>query len=180
MYNFVHIPKTGGISAVRWIHGHPFINSNAVYSSVHHRMVCHPGINCFTIVREPISRIISGYRFWKYGSTQHAAKGSGTLRDFVESGDVHARTQIHWIPRHLWHDVIVVKYQKDLEEPLKRLFEYLKLEAPKKPFQTANVSNGDPVTLDSDDLEWLRDHYREDFELWDAVNAQPELFLKVL
>jgi hypothetical protein len=36
------------------------------------------------------------------------------------------------------------------------------------------------VTLDPEDLEWLRDHYREDFELWDAVNAQPEIFKKVI
>lgn len=88
----------------------------------------------------------------------------------------HVEPQSNWLPKECWKNLTVLRYQKEMTEKLEAF-----LGVPlKKPLTRRNVSHGDPVTLDPEDLEWLRDQYREDFELWDAVNSQPELFKKVI
>jgi len=42
-----------------------------------------------------------------------------------------------------------------------------------------NVSKGEMVTLDDKVMEWIRDFYKSDFELWDAVHKNPEKFKAV-
>jgi hypothetical protein len=91
----------------------------------------------------------------------------------------HIRPQSFWIPRDAWLNTVVIRYQSDMESQLKRFLEYTgKPQTGHLPFR--NVSRGPRETLDGDDLTWIREYYRADFELWDAVNEHPELFKKVI
>ncbi len=94
---------------------------------------------------------------------------------------LHTWPQVHWIPRDTWSKTIVIKYRRDLGEVLEPLLEYLEIPWGGETLRPINVTaKKDQEELDPEDLEWIQDHYRDDFDLWDAVNTNPELFKRVI
>ena len=192
MWYLVHIPKTGGISFGQ--HLEKQYRPNFYYTKSH-SATCSID-NSITVIRDPVERFLSAFNFWKHGSSYCALSSSKTenLKEYIEyvknedprlqckhSKMMHTWPQVHWVPRDTWSKTVVIRYRKNLSEVLEPLLEYIEIPWDGSQCQNLNVtSKRDDVTLDSDDLEWLRDHYREDFELWDAVNTRPEIFKKVL
>ena len=135
---------------------------------------------------------MSMYRFWRYGSDRMVQSNQGTIKDYIHyiktnsdllidkfTKDVHYHQQIRWIPENTWSRAIVLKYQPDMTRSSEKLLEHLGI-SQKSVLEHKNVSKGQPELLDHEDLNWIRDYYKSDFELWDSVNNHPELFKKVI
>lgn len=187
---FVHIPKTGGQSISDYLN---------LRTEKAHSLRCDSNGSYFTVVREPISRFDSMYRFWRNGSTEHRRDHvfkkkvqDVTVKDYIcmiqeqksdlchaFTTDAHVKPQSYWIPRDSWPNVVVIRYQSDMKVQLQKILEYLG-RSQTKALPLRNVSNGSRETLDEYDLLWVREYYKDDFELWDHVNNSPELFKNVI
>ena len=195
MYQFVHIPKTGG-SALQSL----FRKEEMIQTGPFHNLRCaYTYYTYIAVVRDPVSRFISIYRFWKYGTKKYnrdhhftSKFKNFTIKDFIEGFKTdprmfvyshtiedHFRPQVYWVPREFWANTVVVRYQHDLTPSIQKLFEYIGTSSNIE-MERKNVSLGAPETLDEIDLAWIHEYFRADFELWDAVNEHPELFKKVI
>jgi hypothetical protein len=47
-------------------------------------------------------------------------------------------------------------------------------------YNITRSKEGENVILDEEDLNWIREHFKEDFDLWNKLHNQPELFLRVI
>jgi len=187
---FVHIPKTGGQSISDYLN---------LGTEKAHSLRCDSDGSYFTVVREPISRFESMYRFWKNGSTEHRRDhvfkkkvADVSIKDYIRmiqdqksdlfhafTTDAHVKPQIYWIPKSAWSNVVVIRYQSDMKVQLQKILEYLG-RSQTKALPLRNVSNGPRETLDKDDLVWVKEYYKDDFELWNSVSNHPELFKVVI
>lgn len=51
----------------------------------------------------------------------------------------------------------------------------------KEPVRKINVSRKDTeAKLDSEDIKWISNNYKADFDLWDNLQKRPELFRKII
>jgi hypothetical protein len=193
MYQFVHVPKTGGLALQSFLIKH-YRWDLELKCSVEHDVICTPWRDSIIIIREPVSRFMSMYRFWKNGSDKMRPQNEHkeTIKEYIEliktNNDhlidkytkyVHYRGQYTWIPKNTWSQTIVLRYKSDMSQSANELLEYLGI-TPKCSLEYKNVSKGPQEVLDEDDIKWIRDYYKKDFELWDSVNNHPELFKKVI
>jgi len=195
MYTFIHPTKTGGISFGTYLKKwYPTI----IQGDSDHKNKCSRTNNPIVIVREPLDRFISQYNFWKYGSNyaicKHVGINTFTIDDyihFIKSENrklvtLHTRMEHHkpqsfWTPKDVYSNTIVIRYTKTLNDALGPLLRYLGLE-PRGPFCSPNniTRQKDSVVLNTSQIEWIKEYYKEDFDIWGLVNTQPELFKYVI
>ena len=194
-YIFVHTPKCGGLSMRKFSKDSPIKGFDKI-----HRLTCKNGVNPIIIVRDPIDRFISLYRFWKNGSSdvfkkkyasKHTVKEfidcmkAKRMKSLVQTGGTmrcHFQTQTCWIQSDTYARAIVIRYQKDLGPSITKLFEYLGMPLPSEEYPRVNESirGSESVDLDEVDIAWIHEYYAADFVLWDLVNNHPEQFRKVI
>jgi hypothetical protein len=88
----------------------------------------------------------------------------------------------NWIDEASYKNTIVIIYQKNLQEKVYKVMDYIKLndDFRKNRINRVNVSRKDiEVNLDEKDIKWISEHFKEDFILWDKVHNNPELFKAV-
>jgi hypothetical protein len=96
---------------------------------------------------------------------------------------IHYFPQVYWIHPDFFENAIVIKYTENLDEKIHALLDYLHIPDKHIELERSNVTRtneGDHAVLDEEDIVWLREHFREDFELWNAVHENPERFKYVL
>jgi hypothetical protein len=96
---------------------------------------------------------------------------------------IHYFPQVYWIHPDFFENAIVIKYTENLDEKIHALLDYLHIPDKCIELERSNVTRtkeGEQAVLDEEDILWLREHFREDFELWDAANETPERFKYVL
>mgnify|MGYP001308426583 CR=1 FL=1 len=70
-YTFIHPTKTGG-SALEFYFKKNY--SNKIYNNGH-SLKCNSSANPIIIIRDPIDRIISMYKYWKNGADERTIEG---------------------------------------------------------------------------------------------------------
>ena len=96
---------------------------------------------------------------------------------------LHFFPQVFWINREFFENSIIIKYTDDLDEKIHDLLKYLKIDDKGIPLEKSNVTrkkDGEEVYLESEDIIWFSEHFKDDFELWNAAHETPERFKYVL
>lgn len=182
---FLHVPKTGGSSVVEFLRQYDF------------ELLGHEGSiekNTVLIIREPIDRFKSSFKYWKQNCiADNTCDESVTVSDFIENikknnavlntthtWDVHYLPQSKYIDETKYKNAIVIRYCDRMEDKLHLLLQYLNIENKHIELNHVNQSQEYPIHIQYDDLSWIMDYYKNDFDLWNKLKNNPELFLKVI
>lgn len=186
MYQFVHIPKTGGCALSGFLkRRHPDL-----FEEKSHEFCVASSENPIVVVREPTERALSIYNFSVNGSEMFAPEWSlekntsfrqfiDTAQSLIDSMIIHTLPQSRWLKPEHYGKTIVVKYRKNLVEGVQGLEGYLGL--PRSNYIPKwNVSkNKSQLRLSTYDKEKIFEIYKSDFELWNDLDLSPERFKKV-
>ncbi len=201
-YIFIHPTKCGGTAVANYFRDH---YSDFIIGGHEHATKCQSN-NSIIIVREPYDRFISMYYYWKNGSIDGPFQRSQEfieqfkevgIKDFInilkdpelsQRNLFHGFTWIqHFLPTVEWignvnlKEIIVIKYDKDLNNSINKLID--RLEIPNKnvvlPFENVSKKE-DKIILDQTDRKDIYNLFYKDFLLWKEINKHPEKFRLVL
>ena len=190
-YAFIRPTKVGGTSVG------DFLSQN--YSSffyrpnpdryVHHNY-CGDVDNPVIIFRDPIDRFYSIFKFWKFGSESNP-RSLKFLREYehyninnfirlIQDKQFQTLQQgffraLHIAPQFYWYtgfleNIIVIKYSRDLQEPINKLLDFLNIKQKPITLSATNISKDlSKETLSSQNLKWINKYYRRDYELLDMI-----------
>ena len=177
MIRFIHIPKTGGISVVKWlkntdIHfkvGRPCPDGfGKIHSTASYWKERHPKkeINMFSIVRNPFTRLVSYYRYIK----SYDKNLDLSWEEFVYNKTTFCKhkpwmTQTEYIC-DVNKKIIVNKilYFENLENELQNFF---KINIPlsiENITNTKNINYYESYYKNQDIVSIVKEHFRDDFE----------------
>lgn len=191
MYAFVHVTKSGGTALERYFRAHV---AEHVRGDGHDATCDSTRDVPIIVIREPLDRFASMYRYWKHGSEVFGAGGGpvdANVKDFIaalRSND----TETLFRADYLWHhhvaptsawlgsaplsSIVAVRYRHDLGAALPALFAALGLPAPAAALERVNVSGVEDVELDDEDIQFVRERFAADFELWETLRTRPGAF----
>ena len=78
---------------------------------------------------------------------------------------------------------VVILYEDNLNDKIQSLLDYLNIENKGIYLERSNVTRkkeGEEVTLDENDIAWLKEQFKEDYELWNKAHSNHELFKIVI
>ena len=201
MYTFIHPTKTGGtfIGNILNKHFYNIFNKDSVFGNHSHLIRCSNTIKSVVTIRNPINRFISMYNYWKNGSElnfQTESSKNITIKEFINMikqndaelmnnyiWDLHYKPQSYWINDVNKNNVIVlINDETNLIHKLKCLIEYIGVPFPNIINEhRTNVSIVETTIdkLDSDDIEFIKSQYTDDFNLYNLAIEHPEEFKKV-
>lgn len=217
-YIFIHPTKCGGTAVKSFfmkVYPYHTIDINIMGDSPPvvpcHQTVCKDYDNPVIIIREPVDRFISMFKYWKSGAltfvdwsntSQKRIRGEGfiekyknyTIKDFIKllkakdsslyikfTFRLHYESYLYWIKPRDYSKTIVIKYCEDLNSKLPEILEALEIQSVNKSMEKINISNNsETITLDEEDLKYIKTVYKYDFELWDNINNNPALFKRVV
>jgi hypothetical protein len=142
------------------------------------------------------------YNYWKNGTCDSRYKrdeafkekyASVTIKDFIillktnSSGLFQGFTaQWHFIDYSYWinntdhANIIVIKYESDLNNKIQLLLSSLNIPVTKAVLPLYNRSIISNTRLDKYDLAFIKDYYKKDFELCKKIEDHPEQFKMVI
>jgi len=201
IYTFIHPTKTGGTACERFFEE----NYSKFIKGRGHDNKCTNNNNPIIIIRDPIDRFISMYKYWKYGSLDiDKFKRNSvflqnynqyTIKDFIrlirnkQHGDLyqsftwnqHFEPITNWINNTNYANIIVILYSKNLNEKINKLLNTLKIKIKPVELPIINVSNNkENIQLDDDDILFIKSYFADDFKLYNDVKNRPELFKQVI
>jgi hypothetical protein len=196
---FIHPTKCGGTTVENFMHENyrKYFQLNKA-----HGQSCLNHNNPVMIVRDPIDRFKSMFKFWKYGSRINRRSESFlnkyknvTVKQFIQfikndkkehlfggvTWDVHIKPITHWIKNTKLYNIIILKYQKNLDNSVQKLLEIMKIPSKNVHVPYFNVSScKENVILDDEDIQFIKEYYRSDYDLWEKINEHPYLFRVVI
>jgi len=200
-YTFIHPTKTGGTACETFFNEHysEFIKGRG------HDNKCTNNNNPIIIIRDPIDRFISMYKYWKYGSLDIDKYkrnsiflqnyNNYTIKDFIrliknkQDEDLHQSFTWNqhfepikkWINNTKYENIIVILYTKNLNEKINKLLDTLKIQPKPVKLPILNVSNNkENIQIDDNDILFIKSYFADDFTLYNDAKNQPELFKHVL
>ncbi len=201
MYTFIHPTKSGGTALEEYFASH----YDTYVKGKKHEILCSQTNNPIIVVREPIDRFVSIYQYWKNGSVdfdKHKRSedfvkrySKYSVKDFINlikknstnelyvtfTKKAHFDTTHAWINNTPYNKIIIIKYIKNLDLKMPYILKTLGIPDKKIPLPIANVTHSkEDVILDEDDLNFIRQRFKDDFELYNKVNNKKELFKMVL
>lgn len=202
MFTFIHPTKSGGTALERYFEAH---YKEYIVGKTHGNK-CSPTNNPIIVLREPIDRFISMYKYWKKGSkdikpyqrsNEFVSKyGNYTIKDFINllkdnakvdlcvsfTGNLHFVPTTHWIAKTPLDKIIIILYIKNLDIKMTHILKNLGVPDKKIPLGIVNESIGsdEDVILNEEDLQYINERFKDDFDLYEKAQTQPELFRMVL
>jgi len=200
-YTFIHPTKTGGTACEMFFRNYysEFINGEG------HDNKCTNDNNPIIIIRDPIDRFISMYKYWKGGSCDmYNYKRSKvfvqnyhnyTIKDFIKliknnrydvlcqdfTWDLHFQPITNWINNTNYKNIIIILYEKNLNEKINKLLSNLKIKNKGVELPMINISNNkETIKLDNEDIIFVQSYFANDFKLCDNIKNRPELFKFVI
>ena len=204
-YNFIHPTKTGGTAVEKFFNDNYFDHINGGQG---HAIKCGNNNKPIIIIRDPFSRFISMFMYWKYGATKglfvrneefinkHKNISIIEFMNFIKNNngelktlftwDIHFGKLIDWINNTDYKNIIVIKYEKDLNNSLQKLINKLNIpnknivlqkdNESKKNNNDLNIINANKQLINN----FLNIQYKEDVELYNKVINKPHLFKMVI
>jgi hypothetical protein len=200
-YTFIHPTKTGGTACENYFkqYYHEYITGSG------HVNVCTNLNKPIIVIREPVNRFISMYKYWLNGAidtrykrpTEFIEKYKNyDIKHFISliknnkkedlynkfTWDQHFHPITNWILDTEYSNIIIVKYDKTLNEKINKLITMLDIPNKHIDLPIVNISKNidEPIHLDDSDMEFIREHFKLDYELLEQINNQPELFKIVI
>jgi hypothetical protein len=200
-YTFIHPTKTGGTACEQF-----FMSYYSDYiTGSGHENVCENNNNPIIIIRNVVDRFVSMYKYWKNGAIDTKFKRTESfiakfnkynIQDFISliqnnnTEDLyydftwkdHFKPQSEWIKNVNYKNVIVIKHVKNLNEKINRLFYHLDIPNKGITLPIVNVSkpSEEVIILNGDNVRFIMNYFKEDFDLLNKINNSPELFRLVL
>ena len=197
--SFIHPTKCGGTAVENFLY-----SNYSRYFSLEkgHGPTCLNHNNSVIIVRDPIDRFKSIYKYWKYGSAMYERDndfiqkyGNVSVKQFIHflktnatehlynkaTWDVHFKPITHWIRNTQLNKIIILKYQKDIDPSIQKLLRLLKIPTNGKKVPHVNITKKkEVVVLDDEDIAFVKDYYQTDYALWEKIEQTPTLFRCVI
>jgi len=200
-YTFIHPTKTGGTACETFFKEH---YSDFIHGTGHDNK-CTNNNNPIIIVRDPIDRFISMYKYWKYGSLDIDKYkrnsvflqnyNAYTINDFIRliknkhyedlhqnfTWNKHFEPITNWINKTDYANIIVIVYEKNLNEKINKLLRVLNIKKKNFELPICNVSNNkENIQLDDTCILFVKSYFAEDYKLYDDINNRPQLFKHVI
>ena len=199
VYQFIHIPKTGGLSVEK------FVVENKLYDiiktdtdkelkvteidkdekvtfRIHHHYKCKDFDNPIIIIRHPESRFHSLYHQWKKIENNK----SKNVKNFIEAlknndydkkshifWHAHLKTQYHWIKGCNYKKLTIIRYNNDI---IKKLIKVLNITSLNDNVKINKSSYDKLETLNKKDITFIRKYYKDDYDFFREVNKNPSKF----
>lgn len=180
-YFFVHPTKCGGTAFLEYMKEHKLDIGERGHDS---KCSDHPHPIIF--LRDPVSRFISMYNYWKNGSERYPRIGRRfekySVDDYIRMIETSCTTLIagftsadHYAPQTKWISpddyakTIAVIHKRNLAPSIKELLEYIQFPIPDMPMGKVNVTNISLASLKPHHIEWIKKHYACDYELLDNL-----------
>jgi hypothetical protein len=201
MYTFIHPTKSGGTALEEYF----ALHYNKYIKGKKHDTLCTPTNNPILVLREPIDRFISMYKYWKNGSVDFNVHkrseeflkkyNNYSIKDFINLIRKNSVRELHvtftekyhfaltnyWINNTPYNKIIVIKYVKNLDMKMPQILKALGIPDKNIPLPIANVTiSKEDIILDEDDLNFIKRRFKDDFDLYNNVNNKKELFRMVL
>ncbi len=192
-FTFVHPTKCGGCAV------EDFLNENYsdYFSTEGHYNKCNFYNDSIIIVRDPVDRFKSMYKYWKYGSERHKinkehiekykniniktfismikTRSNNLITEFTQ--DIHYKPITHWI-NTTYNNIIILKYKKNLNNTIQNMIN--KMNIPNKVnklVKHTNISKStEEIVLDNEDLLFIKKYFISDYHLIYLINKHPKMF----
>ena len=199
-FTVVHPTKCGGTSInsiLKKYYSNYFIVEKDEIGKIH-ETICRDNNNPIILVRDPVDRFKSMYKYWKYGSEKHnqrtpkyksqiknmnikhyihLIKNKSPLLNNSYTWDKHYAPTTDWIKVSNYNKLIVVKYCKDLNISFQKMINAFNIPNLNIPIPHSNVSkNKEVIVLDEEDLQFIQEYFKKDYELIELINTTPRLF----
>lgn len=192
-FHFVHIPKTAG-TTIEYIfleHNYRVGRQNFPYKKKryckHNKTNCslwhvpakHTAVNfnnhiTFTVIRNPISRVISEYNWSKSWSKKYRDINNFILHELAGvnyKGDCHLIPQYEYIHDSYGNKIPNILRQELLEQDFNAFIKKydFKIKFKNKRYQTEHRANKTIGDLTQSSIDILHKYYKKDFELYDSL-----------
>lgn len=203
VYTFIHPTKSGGTAFEKYFREH----YRDHIQGMGHDNKCTNTNNPIIIVRDVKDRFLSMYKYWKGGSERCKRDKpwmdkykKTTILDFIEmiknkdkqlhtnfTSNDHLKNTSDWIVNTDYKNIIIIKYEKDMNNKIQTLIN--KLDIPNKniplPIVNKSIINIDyEKKLTSSEVEYvdkfIKEYFKKDIDLINAIQQNPELFKMVI
>jgi hypothetical protein len=208
VYTFIHIPKCGGSCVEKYFENHYSDRIQGVTHKHLCEKDNNPIVIVRNPVDRFVS-LYHYWKNGSHGRNSRGSDftekyGDYTIKDFIEMFKrnneaiknnwmhemvtgymwrLHYFPQVYWMAPEFYSNSIVIIYTEDLNKKIHSLLEYIGVEDKNIELEHSNVTRkkeGENVELDENDIIWLKEQFKEDFEMWDSVNNNPLLFKHVI
>lgn len=191
-FTFVHPTKCGGTSVENFLNKY---YSKYFYTNVHINR-CENNNNSILIVRDPVDRFKSMFKYWKSGSEIFIHNNERidkykhiNIKTFIKMiqnnsnilynnflKNIHYKPITYWI-NDKYENIIIVKYCKNLNIPFQKMINSFNIPNLNIQIPHINVSkNNENIILDDEDLQFIKEYFKTDYELINLINTNPKLF----
>ena len=200
-YTFIHPTKTGGTACEIYFEKY---YSDYIKGKGHFTQ-CTNDNNPIIIIRDVIERFISMYKYWKYGPIDTIFKKNNdeleknkkyNINDFITmiknndtqqlfnktTWDKHFFQQHYWINNTEYKNIIIIKYDKNLNEKINKLITLIHIPNKNIPLPIINTTkeNDENIILTNENFTFIKNYFKDDYDFIEKINNNPELFKLVL
>lgn len=196
VYTFIHPTKSGGTAVENYFREH----YRDHIQGMGHDNTCTNTNNPIIVVRDVKDRLLSMYKYWKGGSEifkrdtewQNTYKNT-TILDFITmlnqkdkqllktfTWSDHFKNTSDWIRDTDYKNIIIIKYEKDMNNKIQTLINKLNIPNKNIPLSVVNKSVLYEEIDHPEVYKFIKEYFKKDLELIDTIETNPELFKMVI